>query len=49
MRVKFSKFIILTVKNNLGEFSYDGIYVSDLKIFPLFSLPTIYHDLLAIQ
>jgi hypothetical protein len=35
------------VKNNLGEFSYDGIYVSHLIRFPLFSLLTIYHDLLA--
>ena len=49
MRVKLSKVIIQTVKNNLGEFSYDGIYVSDLKRFTLFSLPTIYHHLLAIQ
>ena len=49
MRVKLSKVIIQTVINNLGEFSYDGIYESDLKRFPLFSLPTIYHDLLPIQ
>jgi hypothetical protein len=41
MRVQLSKVIIQTVKNNLREFSYDGIYVSDSKGFPLLSLLTI--------
>lgn len=41
MRVQLPKVIIQTVKNNPGEFSYDGIYVSDLKGFPLLILPTI--------
>jgi hypothetical protein len=49
IRVKLSKIITQTVKNNLGEFFHDDIYVSGLKRFPLFSLPTIYHDLLAFQ
>ena len=39
MRVKLSKVIIQTGKNNLGEFSHDGIYVSDLKRFTLLACP----------
>lgn len=49
MQVQLSKVIIQTVKNNVSEFSYDSIYVPDLKRLPLLSLPTLYHDLLAIQ